>query len=40
MSKPDKKIRLTVHGSLNDFLDKGLSDPTRLTISFELSPSV
>lgn len=40
MSKPDKKIRLIVHGSLNDFLDKGLSDPTRLTISFELSPSV
>lgn len=40
MTKPDKKIQLTVHGSLNDFLHNASSDTTTLAIPFVLSPSV
>lgn len=40
MIKPDKKIQLKVHGTLNDFLKDDLSDPSILSIPFELSPSL
>jgi len=40
MAKTDKMIRITVHGSLNDFLRDESTGKSLLTAHFELSPSV